>query len=184
MVFDDDDVFLSIKKQSISNVLKLVMKINSMNFRENWNIADELELERAREFIFNNKKDIVYIRKKNGRMEVKEIDHQRNMQIIAQIQDIINKNKTMDIFPPVKFDEEMNIINEGMDFNKLIRYKREKNRLLYDINKMKIILNIKAVQRSIYIKLLLYKIQLVKELFILDLETGLEVFIPEELSLD
>ena len=85
MVFDDEDVFANIKQKSITNVLKLVMKINSMNFKENWNIADELELDRAREYIFNNKKDVVYIRKKNGRMEVKEIDHARNMQTIAQI---------------------------------------------------------------------------------------------------
>jgi len=90
----------------------------------------------------------------------------------------------MDIFPPVKFDEDNNLVNEGMDYNKLIRYKRERNRLLYDINKLKILLNIKAVSRSIYIKILLYKIELVKELFIVELETGLEVFIPPELAIE
>jgi hypothetical protein len=83
LVFNDEDVFMSIKKKSITEVLKLVMKINSMNFKENWSIADELELDRAREYIFNNKKDVVYVRKKNGKMEVKEIDHSKNMQFIA-----------------------------------------------------------------------------------------------------
>mmetsp|Transcript_31393 Transcript_31393/g.48006 ORF Transcript_31393/g.48006 Transcript_31393/m.48006 type:complete len:142 (-) Transcript_31393:1818-2243(-) len=82
-VFNEEEVQLNIQNQSISNVLKLVMKINSMNFRENWSVADELELERAREFIFNNKKDLVYIKKKNGKMQVKEIDHGKNMQTIA-----------------------------------------------------------------------------------------------------
>jgi hypothetical protein len=51
----------------------------------------------------------------------------------------------MDIFPPVKFDDDNNIVNDGMDFNKMIRYKKERNRLLYDINKLKILLAIKAV---------------------------------------
>mmetsp|Transcript_31393 Transcript_31393/g.48009 ORF Transcript_31393/g.48009 Transcript_31393/m.48009 type:complete len:123 (-) Transcript_31393:1419-1787(-) len=90
----------------------------------------------------------------------------------------------MDIFPPVKFDDENTIVNEDLNYNKMIRYKRERNRLLYDINKLKIILNIRAIQRSLYIRILLYKIGLVRRLFILDLETGLEVFIPQELSMD
>mmetsp|Transcript_2861 Transcript_2861/g.4446 ORF Transcript_2861/g.4446 Transcript_2861/m.4446 type:complete len:200 (-) Transcript_2861:1415-2014(-) len=182
--FNEEDVYLTIKKDSITSALKLVMKINSMNFRENWSIADELELERAREFIFTNKKDLVYVKKANGKMEIKEIDYHKNMQIIAQIQDIMNKNKVIDIFPPQKFDQKQDLVNENMNFNRIIRYKREKNRLLYEINKLKILINLKAIRRAIFIKVLLLKIDLIKQLFVLELEQGLEVFIPPELSIE
>lgn len=44
------------------------------------------------------------------------------------------------------------------------------------------ILYLRSLKGILFIKAILKKIELVKELFILELETGKEVFIPNELS--
>lgn len=44
--------------------------------------------------------------------------------------------------------------------------------------------NLKAVQKEVYIHVILRKIKLAKEIFITELECGKDVFIPHELSQD
>lgn len=52
------------------------------------------------------------------------------------------------------------------------------------IEKLSLIINIKAVTKVLYIKTVLKKIELSKQLFLLNLEGAEEVIIPKELSMD
>ena len=65
----------------------------------------------------------------------------------------------------------------------MIEYKKQKYIQNALFEKIKLVLNLKAVDRILYIKLLLKKIELAKSLFILEIEQGEEVYIPPELSI-
>ncbi len=55
-------------------------------------------MDRALYYLFKTKQNTVYVKGRNGRVHMKQIDHNRNIQAITLIQEIINKNKTSDIF--------------------------------------------------------------------------------------
>ena len=50
--------------------------------------------------------------------------------------------------------------------------------------KLKLVINLTALKCEDYIKCCLIKIDFVKTLFLYDIEMGIEVFIPPELSMD
>ena len=50
--------------------------------------------------------------------------------------------------------------------------------------KIKLVLNLKAADKILFIKLVLKKIELAKKLFVLEIEQGEEVFIPAEISIN
>lgn len=66
----------------------------------------------------------------------------------------------------------------------MIEYKKNKYIQNALFEKIKLVLNLKAVNKVLYIKLLLKKIDLAKSLFILEIEQGEEVFIPPEISIN
>jgi len=66
----------------------------------------------------------------------------------------------------------------------VIEFKKNRHSLSAKFERIKLILNLKAVDKVLFIKLLLKKIELAKEIFILEIEQGQEVFIPAELSID
>ena len=88
-----------------------------------------------------------------------------------------NKQTSLDLFAE-------NEMGQDLDFAKLVAYKTKKLPKTEVYNNLKIIVNLKMVGKNLFIKLALRKIKLAKELFILDLEQGQEVFIPKEFSMD
>ena len=51
-------------------------------------------------------------------------------------------------------------------------------------SKCKILINFKAIKNELYIKAALMKLQVAKELFVLDIEQGSEAYVPPELTVD
>ena len=50
--------------------------------------------------------------------------------------------------------------------------------------KINLVINMKAISGVIFLRALLKKIDLARDLFIMDIEEGQEVFIPKDLSVD
>ena len=71
-----------------------------------------------------------------------------------------------------------------MDTKKKLKYKYVKNNALSQMDRLKLILNIKAVKKELFAMVLLKVIELERKLFILEMEQGSEVFIPKLLSQD
>ena len=69
-----------------------------------------------------------------------------------------------------------------MSLNKRLQYKYKKSSKSEQIRKLDMILFLRSVKGILFIKSKLKKIELIKELFILELEQGGEVFIPNELK--
>lgn len=90
---------------------------------------------------------------------------------------IKNKQTSLDLFA-------QNEMGQDLDFTRLVSYKTKKLPKSEVYNNLKIIINLKMVNKNLFIKLALRKIKIAKEIFILDLEQGQEVFIPKEFSLD
>ena len=57
--------------------------------------------------------------------------------------------------------------------------RREKNEVLLKLN---MILGVKGLKGILYIELLLEKIKIMKEMFLNEIEDGVETFIPRDLS--
>jgi hypothetical protein len=49
-------------------------------------------------------------------------------------------------------------------------------------NKLELLLSLKLFGGMLFLRLLMYKIQLAKEIFMIELELGKEVFVPKDLS--
>lgn len=65
---------------------------------------------------------------------------------------------------------------------KRIKYKAQRNLMKMEYLKICLLIKLKSISKSIYIKCLLRKIKIAKILFIQELEMGQEVFIPQPLS--
>jgi len=66
----------------------------------------------------------------------------------------------------------------------MIYYKHDKNVLNAKLLKVKFMLGVGGLMDIFYLKSVIKKIQLKKQLFVLELEQGQEVFIPNELSVE
>jgi len=64
----------------------------------------------------------------------------------------------------------------------MVQYKRQMNELQYSISKFNLILGIRAVKSVLYLRMMLEKIRIVKQVFALQVEQGIEVYIPDELQ--
>jgi hypothetical protein len=69
-----------------------------------------------------------------------------------------------------------------VDYQQLISYKNQKTYLMNEYNKLNLIMNLKAVTGVTFIKAALRKISVCKQLFVLDLEQGTEVYMSKELN--
>jgi len=68
------------------NVLKLIIRLNSMELENNQDLFMQLELDRALFYLFKTKQDVVKVKTKDGKMSLKNIDHNKNIQAITMIQ--------------------------------------------------------------------------------------------------
>ena len=84
---------------------------------------------------------------------------------------MIDKDNADDIFQYTNFGEQDQIF-ETKNFKKVIEFKKNRHSLNSEFDKIKLILNLKAVEKELYVKLLLKKIEIAKEIFILEIEQG------------
>ena len=114
-------------------------------------------------------------------VEDKVIDHQKNFLREVLIKKASEKDRPEDIFScnTNKMDQKAKINQKKMAQLRLIR---TKSRTMLIKHGMAV--SLKGISGIALIKCLLRKIQIVKELFIIDIEQGQEVFIPKELSQD
>lgn len=99
------------------------------------------------------------------------------MNNVKRIKALLNKDTAFDIFQDLNFAQEKTI-----DYSKLINYKNNRLYKSNQFNKIKILLNMRAVQHILFLKLAIAKIKIAKSLFVLDLEQGNEVFIHKDIS--
>ena len=93
-----------------------------------------------------------------------------------------DKSKCVDMF--VKLQLDGNHVYDQQPQIDLIEFKSKKLKLEKIINKIKFIKGFNILKGEMYNFLLLRLIEVQKELFVLDVEQGNEIFIPKSLSLD
>ena len=94
---------------------------------------------------------------------------------------MIDKTTSMDVFRDVKIDGKP-LYENSLDMHQLVKQKMEKNILTSTYRKFKLILGMKILQGSLYLKVMLKLIEVAKKLFVYDMEQGGEVYIMSELS--
>ena len=71
---------------------------------------------------------------------------------------------------------------EAKTEKKFVQTKKNRVNKVICLNKIKVLQRMTAIQKIIFINCSLKKIQLAKEIFVIDIEQGSEVMIPKELS--
>ena len=89
--------------------------------------------------------------------------------------------KDKDLF---KFVNLENNTHATSVYSKLVKNDIKRNMLVKGIHNLSLLVGMKAVSGVDYILCLLKRIDLAKQLFVLDIEEGTEVFIPKELRTD
>ena len=95
---------------------------------------------------------------------------------------LLNKDNVIDIFKDVKGPKMNEDEFEQTDFDRFLKYKlliKSSNMIL---QRIKLVLGLKLMGKMIFLKVLLKRIEIIKELFIADIELGKEVKIPNDLS--
>ena len=123
--------------------------------------------------------------KKPGIRAVKDkvIDPQLMANKGRKLAQVFNKNKCWDIFQEAKLDNGVRLY-EAKPVKKKYRYKFDRTNKMELYHKLKLLLSLQAVRGELFIQVFLRCIKLRKEVFMLDIEEGREVFIPRELAQD
>ena len=95
---------------------------------------------------------------------------------------LFDKTKCCDIFNDVVVDD-LNMYEQRSDRVKL-QMKFKRMTYSHELTKVKFMLGVGGLMDIFYLKSVIKKIQLKKQLFVLELEQGQEVFIPNELSVE
>ena len=94
---------------------------------------------------------------------------------------MFDKNKCWDIFQDAKIDNDLRIYEEKTIENK-IAYKFKLSQRQDAYLKLKLLMSLRAIKGELYLQVALRCIRLAKEIFMIEVEEGKEVFIPQELS--
>lgn len=119
--------------------------------------------------------------------KVKTFDPQQVQKCGRKIKQLFRKDKCKDIFEDAavvtKLGNELRLY-EAKDIQKKMyfRFKESAKQDLY--LKLKLLLSMKAINGELFLQVILRCIQLQKEIFLLEVEEGREVYIPQELSQD
>lgn len=98
-----------------------------------------------------------------------------------QIQQIIRKDKVIEIFKDLMVSKEESLFNDQNIANFVAhKFKRKMAQIRY--GQLNLYINLKLIGGPRYIEALLARIRMVKELFLMDVERGMEVLIPYEIS--
>lgn len=100
-----------------------------------------------------------------------------------QIKEILRKDKVMEIFKDVMVNKAESLFsNQNIATFVAHKFKRKINQIRYA--QLNLFINLRLISGPRYIEALLARIRLSKEMFLLDLQQGMEVLIPYELSQD
>lgn len=100
-----------------------------------------------------------------------------------QIKEILRKDKVMEIFKDVMVNKAESLFsNQNIATFVAHKFKRKINQIRYA--QINLFINLRLISGPRYIEALLARIRLSKEMFLLDLQQGMEVLIPRELSQD
>ena len=113
-------------------------------------------------------------------MEEKEIDQNQNQMLVNTVNMMTDKSKCIDLFCKLKLDDDY--VYDQQPHNNMFEFKSKKRIIEKMINKIKFVKCFDILKGEVYNFLLLRLIELEKELFVLDVEQGNEVFIPKTLS--
>jgi len=83
----------------------------------------------------------------------------------------------------VRFGTDVEVFSNS-NVRQFVAYKFQKKIKQIQYNTLNMMINMKLINGPRYIETILKKLELVKELFLMDLEIGEEVLIPKELSQD
>lgn len=111
----------------------------------------------------------------------RKIDHSLNKDKEAKIVDILKKNNCTDIFRDAFIKNEQELY-ENNRLGKFTKYKFSKKSRDQMYNKLDLLLSLRLFGGLLFLRLMLYKIQLAKEIFMIELELGKEVFVPKDMS--
>ena len=108
--------------------------------------------------------------------------------ISTEFNTVLSLTKDQDIFKKMMFKMRM-MENKEVSANQIQSRKHIKQRMKKNVWeilfwKLKMVINLKAVSGLCYIMVALKKIDIVKKIFIVEIEDGNEVYIPKELSQD
>lgn len=136
--------------------------------------------------IDRDKPELITVRTKDGKTKAVKIDPEMNEVHAANIRIIADKENCLDIFRDVMTvlaDKEQDGHSKTNE-RKFLKDKISRNSREKTIIKLNMVIKLRAINGIAYLRCLLRKIQIAKELFILEIEQGAEVFIPKELSQD
>ena len=95
---------------------------------------------------------------------------------------MLQKNQCVDYFRDInKNDDEFEIKKDSIEF---MRYKFEAKRHYITLNKIKLILSLGIAYKSLYLKLVLKRIQVAKLILMNDIEYGDEGLLTNDISQD
>mmetsp|Transcript_39118 Transcript_39118/g.59676 ORF Transcript_39118/g.59676 Transcript_39118/m.59676 type:complete len:111 (+) Transcript_39118:3319-3651(+) len=94
----EPDIMETVNSESVSDIMRKIIRINATSFADKQELFSKLEMDRALYYLFKTQQNTVFVKGKNGRVHMKQIDQNKNIQAITLIQEIINKNKVTDIF--------------------------------------------------------------------------------------
>lgn len=121
--------------------------------------------------------------KVNGATVTKEVNEQQNQAHQNDIMKIFNKDQCMDIFKDIGIQKKKAQFHL-QSHQKFIRYKYNKIMRKMNLDKLNALMKLKMVRGMPYITAMKLKIQLARDLLILEIEQGNQVYIPYYLSQD
>mmetsp|Transcript_32321 Transcript_32321/g.49476 ORF Transcript_32321/g.49476 Transcript_32321/m.49476 type:complete len:294 (+) Transcript_32321:729-1610(+) len=171
----EEEVFKKLVSGNLKAFFREMIELHN-SYKRNKMLTRKLSVMKLMEDEEQCVEDITY--KKNGIVRTKRIDLQETNEFMNQIQQVTNKNKCFDIFNNIRRGTSLSKQNN----KKFIKTKFERNFKEIIIRKIKLIIGLKVMSGITFVRAIMKKIDLQKELFIMDIEEGLEVYIPTELS--
>ena len=176
-----DDVYMTMIRGDTGVLKRLV----HMRAQEDVNLLTESRCLKAKLENTKKKQEDVQVIKviKDGVAKNFKINFDRNKTKEKEIVKILEKEQCLDIFKDAVVDKKTELFKDS-NHQQFIKYKFKRKGREIQYNKIKLFMNMKLIGGIVYCKALLKRIQIAKELFVLEIEQGQEVLIPSDLSQD
>lgn len=129
---------------------------------------------------------IVHVKNKNGAEKAVVVDPDREQRYGKIIEEISNKDNCMDVFRDILDYMKQNDSDEAVGLkiepSSFIKMKMNKNSRVKVKTMLGMATKMKAISGLAFLQCLLKRIELTKQLFMIEIQLGQEVFIPEDLS--
>lgn len=180
---DDDELLLKkICTQTVFHgVLYEIMKANEKRKGVRSVLVPQyIARHESQKDLLKQNEDKALRRKLEGGLDKKNLNEAKARLCISQL---VKKNKCSDIFKYTVIDSEKGLrMFDDKSAKDFLRIKKSRVNKISVIHQLNIILGLKAVQKMAYVNFTLKKIELQKNLFLIDIEQGQEVFVPKDLS--